>query len=1094
MNDDPKTSKFLIFYLSELLVHVKSMGEHRFSPAEFSALKKILSYLHHGADPLTRLNSLAAISVLQPLYNFLQGLLAKQSDPQFRKSQVMASIEIDSEKVIQIFIKIYESPETKERLVEEAKTLGIQLQFKDTQAKLPVKDKPSEKTKTETSEPANTAAEEPAKESSEKSFSRVGDVIGFFSNRSRKISSKKAEPSEDIPDKKTEADKITEKTSGDSIRIFQQELQGEDPDMIKALEQIKRNPTRSAYIVELADIFGNMKKHARMSEEMAVYDRFRHAEKILNDIADNLSGPGKGFSEAMLAAVETLVRGIRQWAHEANARDTEELMKMLDRDIGLLETTAGYEPSKTAETTRVSAAVSQPAGSATAVRLYLDHLDEETRQIFFEESVSTLSGLQKAVESLHTNTGDRAAWKEIQRANHTLITTARILKIPTLIQIGTMIENILFKVLDQDAPVTAAMTGLLEESSVILRRLFNKETIDRAAWDDYINRYSTKEAITVKPEIATGEQSQEPETIIQKGDESLDVSISTRSEVSVLRRDDNLWIDQIQALLSQYLDGKIVPIPTAVQTVAETVETRKKETPLSRKPDEILPQKETFEEFQTEKQTTSRGIEPSKIPAEKKTVEFSEDNLLEIMTDPETSKDLAKLKVMTFMERLNIEPEDIPEVRKIKRRKITKKPVVTPQNAVTEAVSKVQTKDLLQEVEQLPSKIQRIRLQERKFTDVDAEILDIFNQESESYFRLLDKALKRLQTNLKDDAALKDIERVSHSIKSSARMLGFERISGMAACLELITERYFENEIEFDEKLLRLFEDIIKTLKSLYKSEPADITAIALTLRAMEKQFSIPGLFTKYLMGDNPDLPDTDAVKSGDETKASGETDPRTQEIVPEELVRKTGKQYFEIVGIEDEMVDIFKEEAVTYFKLYNTAMNQLYQDSRHIASVRDIEKSAHSLRSSARMLGLQKIADLAKPIETLAERIAQGALIMDAPTLQLFNAGLKNLETLAAGADVLVDDLVDRLNQTLTAIPATPSNGVHSGAESITDITRVELVQAANEPDKKIYRKKKKVSKKTIPFTDVNLQQDPILKNLFRGEQSLLNDMISGQ
>ncbi len=386
---------------------------------------------------------------------------------------------------------------------------------------------------------------------------------------------------------------------------------------------------------------------------------------------------------------------------------------------------------------------------------------------------------------------------------------------------------------------------------------------------------------------------------------------------------------------------------------------------------------------------------------------------------------------------------------------------------------------------------------EHKFADVDAELLEIFNQESESYFRLYDKAIKRLQANIRDESALKDIERVSHSIKSSARMLGFEKISGIAACVEMITERYFEKEIIFDEFLLALFDDIVTTLRSLYKTEQVDITSIAERLTVIEKKFSVPRLFTRYIIGD-------DSLESSGMPE-TGKTDerpvPAKTDVIPHDHKKSSAareslksRSYFESVGVDPEIIDIFREEAATYFKLFDSALKQLEAEPQKREPVKDLEKSAHSLRSSSRMIGLAKIADLTRPVEIISERIYKGSLPMQKGVLGLLRLAVETLKKLSKGEDSDIESLLEQLHQLEHSDSIIAENVSDAMEERVTvPASSLQEFQVSDKPLQKETGKpeNRKKGKKTIkPFGDIAFMDDPILKHKIRQEESLLDEM----
>ncbi|HNL25948.1 MAG TPA: Hpt domain-containing protein, partial [bacterium] len=216
-------------------------------------------------------------------------------------------------------------------------------------------------------------------------------------------------------------------------------------------------------------------------------------------------------------------------------------------------------------------------------------------------------------------------------------------------------------------------------------------------------------------------------------------------------------------------------------------------------------------------------------------------------------------------------------------------------------------------------------------------------------------------------------------------------------------------------------------------------------------------------------------------------------------------ENYFSKLGIDDEIVDIFKEEVSTYFKLIGAALSTLRNNMTHRQSMRDIEKAAHSLRSSAKMLGFQKISNLVKPMETVAEKMNEGELRVTSELIDLYETSIERLKQLTAGTDVDVDDVVGKLQSYEQKAPeATDIKPVNDEdvrarikAELTQEIKLDKVPEKAVTPNEKVISEKKTetkvkaVKKPAKAFDDVPIEKDAILKNLLKSGPQLLDEMF---
>ena len=69
-------------------------------------------------------------------------------------------------------------------------------------------------------------------------------------------------------------------------------------------------------------------------------------------------------------------------------------------------------------------------------------------------------------------------------------------------------------------------------------------------------------------------------------------------------------------------------------------------------------------------------------------------------------------------------------------------------------------------------------------TDITAEDIDVFLQESEEQLRLLDEDIVRLEKEQDIESVLQEIFRAAHTLKGSSAMLGYDEMTRVAHAME----------------------------------------------------------------------------------------------------------------------------------------------------------------------------------------------------------------------------------------------------------------------------------------------------------------------
>ena len=1033
MTENP--TKFVEFYFAELLNHVRRMSEQRFTPVDYHKIKRLVAFLLADTDVMGNIRRLDGHLTLNPVYNVLSEILDRIARPDFRKGEMLATIEMESEKLSQALGQI--TRQDPSLLSKDFAGLGIQL------------DMPSKESAVEATPTVKTASQP---------FSRVDDMVGFFKRRGQIV-----EPASDSSDSNADG------YSRPMIALKEDSANFADAlaHLESRMSQLKTNFSRTRYVVEVGVAFDRLAQRAASAGHHSLSDRCPRVKKSLDRIADLVDDGKTTFSSQAFDLLSVVVERTKDLVigSPIAARNLDEALQLLVHHF-------------------------EPSAPDTLVQIHLDfsQVAPDDLSVYREDASYQLDRMADGLRRLESGQNLKDALQDIYQCLRSLTTSSRLLRLENFIGHLASASSLVRKAESGTLQVPDVWTSDLNVLLEMSKQLVSGGGVPEVEWKQLRERMESPGTLDMKQESTAGDSSR-AETVstapqLQEKDEVASGTTEAAGEKAAAEYGGHDWADALQSTVDQH-PYALTPEYVKKEDVAEAIVpevVNKEEQPQSVESASIA-------DIIQETDDVVRRPSKESHPHEDGRTAKVEGDLLNIMATGDT--DLTDYKIRQFTEKLEVEPENIVSVSTPKKKRKGKNKTATSVD-----------QEVIQTATEKPG---GFILEETNFASIDEEILDIFGQESDGYFKILDKAIGRLAGNIKDETSLKEIERASHSLKSSSRMLGLARISSMAAAIELIAERCNEKELEFTDDLRVLIADAMEAARQLVDRKPVEATGLVVHLAQLERQLSAPNIFIGSIPGastfveSSPNLikvsrpPEarqeskkrevvvepSEAPKDQVEESASTSTVPAP--VVPVVEADTSGAGYFEKIGVDQEIVEIFKEEAGSYLKLMVAALTTLSGDLSHRGAVRDIEKSAHSLRSSTKMLGFQKISNTVRPIESIAERVNKHTLALNNHILEVFRQASEAIRMLVDGTDVKTEPLIEELN----AIEASETVVVKEEPKTKTTTS----------PPKRPVRKKSK-TKKTPPqdafFADIQFNADPILRQLDKGASSLLEEMAA--
>ena len=274
--------------------------------------------------------------------------------------------------------------------------------------------------------------------------------------------------------------------------------------------------------------------------------------------------------------------------------------------------------------------------------------------------------------------------------------------------------------------------------------------------------------------------------------------------------------------------------------------------------------------------------------------------------------------------------------------------------------------------------------------EVDSELLEIFLEEAREEEEAIAGNYPRWREDPEDQAALASIRRSFHTLKGSGRLVGAEAIGEYAWAVENLLNRIIDQTRVATPEILAYLDRAVAAL---------------------------PGLISALAGEPAPELNLDDMIETGHRLAeqpaeaAESLSEPSSEASAPESLPLP---EEISAPGLEDsELREIFREEAGEHLDALRAFLARC-REHRGACVVEDsLVRDFHTLSGSARMTGLDALADLAKAFELKALEWQEAGSAMGGEFLGLCERAVEVIGALVggglegggkAGADALLE------------------------------------------------------------------------------------------
>ncbi|MEW8507595.1 MAG: Hpt domain-containing protein [Candidatus Thiodiazotropha sp.] len=274
----------------------------------------------------------------------------------------------------------------------------------------------------------------------------------------------------------------------------------------------------------------------------------------------------------------------------------------------------------------------------------------------------------------------------------------------------------------------------------------------------------------------------------------------------------------------------------------------------------------------------------------------------------------------------------------------------------------------------------------------DPELVEIFIEESRELLEALETSYSQWCDLPSDHTSLDGMQRALHTIKGSSRLAGIEPVGDLSHAMESLIDGVHRGQIDTSDQVLAITRQAIDLIATQTENAATSgkvqrgdqlIEQIQVIVEgASLEEDSIEELIEQDLEEeletseetvDEGDLPAVDEEDleipfesfnlDGIKDQAADETDESFMLMHDEVLLD---------VGEDQELVQIFTEEAKEFIEHIESSYQQWLDDVEDHEAIEDVQRNLHTLKGSARLAGIMPVGDLSHAVESVMTALAE--------------------------------------------------------------------------------------------------------------------------
>ncbi|MEW8026516.1 MAG: Hpt domain-containing protein [Candidatus Thiodiazotropha sp.] len=353
----------------------------------------------------------------------------------------------------------------------------------------------------------------------------------------------------------------------------------------------------------------------------------------------------------------------------------------------------------------------------------------------------------------------------------------------------------------------------------------------------------------------------------------------------------------------------------------------------------------------------------------------------------------------------------------------------------------------------------------------DPELVEIFIEESRELMEALEQNYNQWCENRADHNGLDGMQRALHTIKGSSRLAGIEPVGDLSHAMESLLNGVTRGQVDVTDSvfgvvrqaldLIATQTDDVATTGKVHQADPMIERIQEIIDSASLEEDSIEELM-------DPDLQkELESPEEAAEEVAEAAPDEEDLVIpfesfnldgINEEASNLTDESFMlahdEVlldVGEDEELVQIFTEEAKEFIEHIENSFQQWIEDIEDHAAIEGVQRNLHTLKGSARLAGIMPVGDLSHAIESVMTAIVEKEIdpietVTDAVRHAIDHLA-QQIETIAKSGKVPASDSeVDQLQNLLGGEPTPSYAGLVETIQEVQEDESSEEVEAVDE------------------------------------------------
>ena len=653
---------------------------------------------------------------------------------------------------------------------------------------------------------------------------------------------------------------------------------------------------------------------------------------------------------------------------------------------------------KEARAEPVAAKPAAPVQDISEYSILADDADEEIVEIFIEEAVEVLGELHTYLPQWKANNDDEEALAVVRRSFHTLKGSGRLLGANLIGEFSWKFENMLNRIIDNKITVSDALLHALDEALAVLPQLIEQLKGNREPIENISHLMLSADAISEGRDVAI--DAAEPADIEDSVDsteevEAIDIADVDAVDVDTVDSDDI----EISVVDDELAEETAAPEINAMEAAGDSEEV----------------ESETFEIFEEDVDD-----DISELVTEEISVADLQDTADEVITidadelvEDEFEIELSPVEVDVSKEDISDDAPDYDEVIDL-----------SVDDSSDEVIIDLSATDSSDEFEIEIEEDEASVVISEDALDLDPMLLKIYFDESQSHVASIKQLLDECESKNQPLKADKTLIRAFHTLYGSARTAEVEAIAELSGAAEkYVKARQEGGEETVPGGIVAVFREIEQAISNMLsmvedgklpehdKSLQDKINKVvqqeiqAQLQRSWQDNTPAEGGGDTELpadqISDDVSIDMSELAPGADDdfdmdidiegandaedviTIAEPDVQDAEEEAVEEEAVAMS------YGDIDDELIDIFLEEADELLENCEDTLNEIKTTPNSTEHIHQLQRNMHTLKGGARMAELSPVGDLTHNLESLVVLVDEKKVHADKKLFDLLQESL---------------------------------------------------------------------------------------------------------